>query len=192
MTRKAVSVIKHSIVAICLALLLYCVFLAVFAIEFSTSFLLMDILGYFSYLSFFILLVAAFLTPFIIKLRKKNTFKQFLISAALSIAVLIVIILGTYSACYIYLSQFTPDKWEAYPNQHYIMFDDLQKDYELRGMTKEELTELLGEEDGSVYTEDEAKVSYFFRSGFLEYDAISFIFTDGKVSSWEIIEVDPF
>ena len=72
------------------------------------------------------------------------------------------------------------------------MFEDLQKDYQLQGMTKDELQELLGDTPEFLIANTDSTISYRLTGAPLIFQKITFTLTDGKVSSWEIIEVNLF
>ena len=67
------------------------------------------------------------------------------------------------------------------------MFEDLQKDYQLQGMTKDELQELLGEPRSA----DEDELVYYYSYGFLDPNNIYFKLEDGKVTDWDCDDPNP-
>ena len=184
MSKKAVSVIKHSIALFCLACLICAISLFFLTLEFDASFIFhfgIEIL------CFFILPIAAFLVPIIIKLIKKTSFKSFLCSALLSLLVYSLILLTVRFSCYVYLGQFTPEKWEKHYLYRNFMFEDLQKDYQLQGMTKDELEKLLGKPLSS----NENELVYYYSYSFLDETNIYFVFENEKVSYWHFDLGDP-
>ena len=192
MSKKAVSVIKHSLVAVLLAIAIFAVFISAIAFESWSDFFsdfLGDIIGdvYFVILPFFALAL-----PFIVKFLKKTSFKQFLISAILSLICYILILFITVFAGHLYFSKFSPEKWADFPAQRHIMLYDLHEKHKLIGMTKDELQELLGDTPEFLIANTDSTVSYRLTGDPLIFQKITFTLTDGKVSSWEIIEVNLF
>lgn len=46
-----------------------------------------------------------------------------------------------------YISDFTPEKWSGNPNLRYCMTKDLEEEYDIIGLKREEITRLLGSPD---------------------------------------------
>ena len=177
MSKKAIPFLKHSIALFCLACLICAISLFFLTLEFDASFIFhfgIEIL------CFFILPIAAFLVPIIIKLSKDTSFRYFLCSSLISLLIYILILLTVRFSCYVYLGQFTPEKWEKHYLYRNFMFEDLQKDYQLQGMTKDELQELLGEPRFA----DEDELVYYYAYSFLDDYDIYFKLEDGKVTDW--------
>jgi hypothetical protein len=60
-----------------------------------------------------------------------------------------------------YYSTFTPEKWKKHIEQRVFMIDDLEKDYDLHKMSKNEVVRLLGEPTDSTYFSDKHNLVYY-------------------------------
>ena len=78
-----------------------------------------------------------------------------------------------------YFSSFSKEKWDKYQYNRYLMVDDLEKKYELVGMTKFEVIDLLGQSYSEVTYKEELAMRYVIKVGFLtERDFLLFIEDD--------------
>jgi len=89
---------------------------------------------------------------------------------------------GTYYSVDCYLNDFTPEKWEKYPNERYHMLENMTKEINFLGMTKEEVIEILGEPNqpyADTYNAD--LIDYYVGSFSIDPTMITFVFKDNKV-----------
>ena len=99
----------------------------------------------------FLLAVMVFLSPFFLMLwRKKHLNVSKTLIPIFSIFITVIFLFFSSVTFFISASQFrtfTEAKWEEYPRQRYIMFDDMKEKYGIVGMTSNQITELLGNPD---------------------------------------------
>lgn len=107
----------------------------------------------------------------------------------LILAVLIIVLIGIrigYGVTHRDARTFTTEKWTAEPDHRAAIVNNLLSDYELYGMTREEITGLLGAADGD--SEDEAV--YELGESDTLFDAreeqLVLYFRDGTVYNYEI------
>ena len=112
--------------------------------------------------------------------------------AFLSILIYILLSWGTDLMCIEYCKSFTPEKWAKYPYERHYMVDDLNEKYELRGMTRNELTLLLGKPEDSLSDKDthSADIIYKTESKLLSGQKLRFIMEGEIVSDIKIIKRD--
>ncbi len=177
MAKKFFSFLRYPIISFFLAIAIASVFIFSLFLEFDCALFISHCLSAFC---FFILPIAAFFTPILLKLSKDTSFRYFLCSSLISLLIYILILLTVRFSGYVYLGQFTPEKWEKHYSYRKFMFEDLQKDYQLQGMTKDELQELLGEPRSA----DEDELVYYYAHSFLDDYNIYFKLEDGKVTDW--------
>ena len=91
-----------------------------------------------------------------------------------------------YGACE-YMSVYTKEKWEKYPYVRYYMLDNLKEQYEFKGMTEQELKEILGDPTYIVeytgHTKYKGYTVYQYMIGDDKIDGYTydFIFENGMV-----------
>ena len=112
---------------------------------------------------------------------------QFLYSALFSLLIYLLILLTVRFSCYAYLGQFTPEKWEKHYSYRNFMFEDLRKDYDLHGMTRDELEKLLGKPLSS----NENELVYYYSYSIFDETNIYFVLENEKVSYWHFDLGDP-
>ena len=86
----------------------------------------------------------------------------------LSLALPIILVLtfwGALSFVNSQLGEFTPDKWERYPRQRYIMLESLEANHGIIGMITDEVISILGEPD--YFSQD--KLEYEHGMGFIVF-----------------------
>jgi len=93
---------------------------------------------------------------------EKNFNKSILISFFITIIYILVIVPTLQFGIKKYLSVFTIEKWQNTHHYHrYFMIDDLEKKYNFVGMTKEEVFNILGEEQ----INDALVIEYYIGDG---------------------------
>lgn len=107
----------------------------------------------------------------------------------LILAVLIIVLIGIrigYGVTHRDARTFTTEKWTTEPDNRTAIVNNLLSDYELYGMTREEIADLLGTADGE--TEDE--LVYALGESDTLFDAqeeqLVLYFRDGLVENYEI------
>ena len=93
-----------------------------------------------------ILTISAFLSPLYLRLFLKKKLK----AALLSFAITIIFVLSSWGLLWFTESQFlefTPEKWEQYPRQRFMMVEDLEANHGFIGMTADEVVSILGVPD---------------------------------------------
>ncbi len=76
--------------------------------------------------------------------------------------------------------EFTPEKWQAYPAERGVMYEDFLKKYKIEGMDSGKVDALLGEPD---FIDDSGAYIYRVKFGYIEMN-----FENGKVSRSELID----
>ena len=101
----------------------------------------------------------------------------------LILAVIIVLMLSTYSI-YKYTHTFTRERWDSFPALRTRYIDDFLTKYPIRGMTRDQIIELLGEpESGDLNT----MVYTLGGSTFVKIEAIDiYLDESGKVTGYDI------
>ena len=80
---------------------------------------------------------------------------------ALGILVGLFVIFGSIVAVYLYQHSFSPERWTAQPEHRARMVGSLLEKHDLVGMTEEEITTLLGEDDTQMgYFQEENRMVY--------------------------------
>ena len=105
------------------------------------------------------------------------------------IPLIIAVILLTVDFSYIRAHSFTVHKWSSYPENRTKIIADFLNDYELVGMSKKEVIELLGKSDnGAGYFNLENRLVYYLgpERGLISIDSEWLVidFRDGLVSEY--------
>lgn len=121
------------------------------------------------FICYIILPIIILAMPIIIKFKFKKKFYKAVLDSALSVIIYLVI-LSIISYCIIvYFKTFSTYKWSN-ENWHRFrgdMVEDLEERYNLKGMTKDEIYELLGEEDR--YSEEDNAIGYYIGEALMYY-----------------------
>jgi len=76
-------------------------------------------------------------------------------------ATFIVLILLSFIVIFNQINDFSPAKWGADHGNRVLIVDDLLAKYNLKGMSKAEIIELLGEENGPFFMTDDNIFAYY-------------------------------
>ena len=97
---------------------------------------------------FLILPIIILLLPIILKIITKKQFYKSILLSLIAVVVYFTIVFATIFGIEKYMSNFTSEKWnnEKYSNLRYLMLNSLEEKYNLVGMKKNEVTEILGKE----------------------------------------------
>lgn len=83
--------------------------------------------------------------PIIICKKKKKVFYKSILISLIGIVIYLIMITIIRVSMTFYFGKFTPEKWEKYPELRGYMFDDLVKNHNIVGMSKDDAIGLLGE-----------------------------------------------
>ena len=123
------------------------------------------------YICYAVLPIILLAMPLIIKfIFKKKFYKSIIYSMFSVIIYLIILVIMTFGIRQ-YFKTFSTERWsnESWNSFRYLMLDDLEEKYDLVGMTKEEVHELLGEEDVELeWLITDYAIGYSVRDGFME------------------------
>jgi len=99
---------------------------------------------------FLVLPIIILLLPIILKIILKKQFYKSILLSLKVVGVYLILVVLTSISIRIYISNFTPEKWnnEKYSDLRYLMINDLEEKYNLVGMKKEEVIQILGKEYG--------------------------------------------
>ena len=103
-----------------------------------------------------------------------------IISSVLSVAINATMFIATVA----YLSDFTEEKWDEYPELRYCMTDSLEKKHKIVGKTEEEILELLGK-PGNIADYYDYRYEYLWRESMDPY-TYDIIFENGVAIRTEI------
>ena len=135
---------------VCYAVLIYIVFI----VEMMWQFLQLgteismesEFFGEFSYNAIYYgLPIIVFIIPFVFMVWKRDKWMEIIMCALITILSYALIICAISVSLNCYFKSFTLSKWEEYPQQRYLMTDDLAGKYEFAGMTTDEVKAFLGE-----------------------------------------------
>ena len=110
---------------------------------------------------YIILPIGILIAPVIIKFKYKKEFYKAVLESIVYVLLYISIWITICSCITVYFETFSTYKWSN-ENWHRFrgnMIEDLEERYDLKGMTKDEIHELLGKEDG--YSEEDNAISYY-------------------------------
>ena len=95
--------------------------------------------------------VLVMLSPtYLRKLLGCNTNRRRLKISILSVTFTLAFVILSFMTFYLAtlsFQKFTPEKWQMYPKERYIMIEDLKENHKIIGMEYSEVIELLGEPD---------------------------------------------
>lgn len=155
---------KDKILGVVLGILYYYVLSKIFSFLMLFEFIGGTISG-FSKILFFIcyivLPIVILAMPVIIKFKYNKKFYKAILDSIVFVLLYISICITICSCISVYFETFSTYKWSN-ENWHRFrgdMVEDLEERYDLKGMTKDEIHELLGKEDG--YSEEDNAISYY-------------------------------
>jgi len=130
-----------------------------------------------------ILPVVVLALPIAIKLITKKEFYKSILFSSIGVIIYFIIVFCIEMCIIRYMKDFTVDKWNNYVDFRYLMVDDLEKEYNFVGMSKEEVFDILGEYD---YCND-TSMRYLIRYIWLK-DEYFYLFYDenGIITNTEI------
>ena len=133
--------------------IVFCLFYYILTIALYSLFFVADIIVgiivFFSKPLFWIIMLTSIiflLLPLLIKRYSNVSFVKSLVISLIGLILFFALIIISTLCMLKKMETFTPEKWQKYPNFHYMMEEDLEKKYKLIGMKKNEIIELLGEQ----------------------------------------------
>ena len=143
------KILKIFVFGVCYAVFIYIVFIAEMLWQFLQAGTEISMesdffSGFWYNVIYYGLPIMAFVIPFVLAMWKRLKWKKTIKCAAITLLAYALIVCAISISLAGYFENFTSTKWEAYPNQRYIMYDDLKETYGLIGMTIDEVEELLG------------------------------------------------
>lgn len=142
-----------------------------------------DFSSIFLYIFYLIFPIIILSMPLIIKFAFKKKFYKSVLYSSLMIVIHIFVLLLLTFGIRTYFKTFTTEKWTN-TNWHtfrYLMIEDLEIKYNLVGMRKEEIYQILGKEDIIKKFGDDVSLCYLMGSGFFEEDYYAFILNDKDI-----------
>ena len=155
---------RDKILGVVLGILYYYVLSKIFSFLMLFEFIGGTISSFSKILFFICYVILPFIilaSPIIIKLKFKKKFYKAIIDSVVFVLLYISIWITICSCISVYFRTFSTYKWSN-ENWHRFrgdMVEDLEERYDLKGMTKDEIHELLGKEDG--YSEEDNAISYY-------------------------------
>lgn len=115
-------------------------------------------------------------------LFKEYSFKKSCVRAAAAVLVYALLAVAIFAGFRGYFTSFTPEKWQRFRNERYLMLKDLNKDHNLRERSKDEIIALLGTPntpyDG---TDADNIIDYYVGSFTIDPTMLSFEFENDMV-----------
>ena len=105
----------------------------------------------------------------------------------LAVVEVCVVLLLAWAGYHVYWSRFTPEKWQTHPDHRASMVEDLLEKHPLEGMTEDEVTALLGENDNERgYFEAPDRSVYWLgiRRTVIDSEWLLIDFKDGVVTEY--------
>ena len=99
---------------------------------------------------FLYVLGVLYLSAFVLPILLRNRIKKYIslpLSMIISTFFAMILAGGVLFGAKGYISDFTPEKWSGNPNLRYCMTKDLEEEYDIIGLKREEITRLLGSPD---------------------------------------------
>lgn len=156
------NAIKRNIIVITWILLMFIIFL-ISVIHPFVSGTVKSIIGKPLWLLIYILLPIFTVIGFLL-INKHLRWKKIFVYAVCMIIAYLMIVSLTSMSCYMYIQNFTTEKWSRYINERNLMLKDLENNYQLIGMTVNEVKEMLGNPD----LESENEIEYVIGKGFID------------------------
>ncbi|MEA4893661.1 MAG: hypothetical protein VB064_00185 [Oscillospiraceae bacterium] len=105
------------------------------------------------------------------------------------IILIIATFIGIWAIKYKLQHEFSPSRWADNPSERVEMVDDMLDENELKGMTKEEITSLLGETSSAEGPVEGDVMSYYLgveRGLTSDGEWLIIYFTDGRASDYKV------
>ena len=147
--------------------------------------LLSDVIKYFGNGALVLAFLAITLWCVIIPIISRKKLTQRLPLLLISFSVLSVVINATtFIGTVAYLSHFTENKWDKYPELRYCMTDSLESKHKIVGKTEQEILELLGK-PGNIADYYDYRYEYLWKEDMDPY-TYDIIFENGIAVRTEI------
>lgn len=110
------------------------------------------------------------------------SFKKSCVRAVVVVLVYAFLTVGTFFIFRGYFLSFTPEKWQRFPNKRSYMLEDLNRDYNLRERSKDEILDLLGMPNNTYDgTDADYIIDYYVGSFNIDPTMLSFEFENDMV-----------
>lgn len=113
-----------------------------------------------------IIFITLNITTLIIFRRRLNKIWKYPLILIASSLVIFLCGLGVLDGGYRYYGNFTPQKWIDNPDYRYLMIDSLERKYDIVGMSKQDITDLLG--SPTNINRQTGSYEYFIDPGFMD------------------------
>lgn len=136
------------------------------------------------YIVYLMIPIVLFIMPIIVKFIFKKKFYQAILCGCIGIIVYIFLIIGSTFGINRYFNTFSKEKWcnDNWHSFRYLMIDDMEEKYNLIGMKKSEVYNILGKEDTELEKrQGEYAICYSTRNGLLEGDDYQIFFNDDDI-----------
>ena len=145
-------------------------------------FVFTDLFGKWILIFGYLVAIVLMLLPIILSIKcyiTKSEIRYIFIKSYVATFLFVVLAFASFFLVAGYYRDFTKEKWNEYPNERYIMIDDLIAEHNLLELTPKEVCNLLGEPNEClVYDNGEL---YIYKYG--KYGVIHIAFNCGEVRS---------
>lgn len=130
---------------------------------------------------FIVLPIVILILPFILKAVGKKNFGDCVKTALIVSLIYATVSVGTEYGVRAYFTKFNAENWINYPANRHLMIDDLEKKYNIIGMSTDEVENLLGspEQYDSVANKD--ALIYGAAKSFFADEYYAVIYDDNKI-----------
>ena len=136
------------------------------------------------YIIYLIVPIILLIMPIIIKYIFRKRFYKSILYSCIGIIIYLILIIGLTFSINRYFDTFSKKKW-CNANWHsfrYLMIDDMREKYNLIGMKKNEVYNILGKEDKELEKlQGEYVICYSIRNGFFEGEYFQISLNDDDV-----------
>lgn len=135
------------------------------------------------YICYIIIPIILLLMPLIFKFILKKAFKKSICYSVIMIIIHMLVLFAINFGIKVYFSKFSSYKWmnSNWNYFRYEMIENLENRYNLKGMSKEEIYNLLGSEDTGIYTDNDYTISYYIRAGFFNPGYYNITFDENDI-----------
>lgn len=171
--------------------LLFVIFVLSVGFQFFNTSVISVIGGTCWVLLYLVLPLFIFIVPLVAKFLFKCNFKKAIFVSIISVLIYVILTFGTIFTVHEFLEDFTSNKWKKYPNERYLMLDDMAEEIKFIGMTKENVIEILGEPTSPYAdTEDADLIEYYIGAFSIDPTMVTFVFENNEVT--EVYEYTEF
>lgn len=110
--------------------------------------------------------IVILILPFALNLITNKDFGECVKNTITISLVYIMLSVGMNTGLKMYFKDFSPDKWKIFPQNRYLMIDELQNEYSLEGTNISDIQNLLGEGREDIFEGDKKALMYGVKRGF--------------------------